>query len=112
MSREYLFSLHKSDFIMQVFRAGGKGGQKQNKTSSAVRIIHPASGARGECREERNQHTNKRRAFERLIESKKFQLWMKMRAAEITTGETTDKWVERMLSSENLKIEFPERKIP
>ena len=108
MTRELLFSLHKSDFIMQAFRAGGKGGQKQNKTSSGVRIIHPVSGARGECREERSQHTNKRRAFERLIESKKFQLWMKMRAAEITTGETTEEWVERMLAPENLKVEYIE----
>jgi len=39
-----LFSLTKKDFDIQTFRAGGKGGQKQNKISSGVRIIHRESG--------------------------------------------------------------------
>ena len=49
MSRELLFSLTKNDFELQFFRAGGKGGQKQNKTSSGCRIIHKESGAVGYC---------------------------------------------------------------
>jgi protein subunit release factor B len=108
MKKELLFSLHKNDFIVQTFRAGGKGGQKQNKTSSGVRIIHPASNARGECREERSQPMNKKIAFKRLTETDRFKLWVKMRVAEITTGETTEQWVERMMLPENLKIELVE----
>ncbi len=105
-NKEFLFSLSKKDFVMQVFRAGGSGGQKQNKTSSGVRFIHPASGARGECREERHQSTNKKRAFCRLIGTKKFKLWVKMRVSEISKGETVEAWVGRQLKPENLKIEY------
>ena len=46
--RELLFSVTRDDFTIQTFRAGGKGGQKQNKTDSGVRCIHNASGAVGE----------------------------------------------------------------
>lgn len=104
--KELLFSLTKKDFTLQVFRAGGKGGQKQNKTSSGVRIIHAASGARGESREERNQSANKKRAFARLVETKEFQNWLKLRAAEIASGETTEQWLDRMMVPENLKVEY------
>jgi len=38
MSKELLFSLTKKDFRVDTFRAGGKGGQKQNKTNSGVRV--------------------------------------------------------------------------
>jgi protein subunit release factor B len=40
MGKELLFSLTKKDFRIDTFRAGGKGGQKQNKTSSGVRVTH------------------------------------------------------------------------
>ena len=51
--RKHLFSITKKDFEVQTFRAGGKGGQHQNKTDSAVRIIHRESGAASEPRSER-----------------------------------------------------------
>lgn len=73
--RELLFSLTKKDFRIDTFRAGGKGGQHQNRTDSGVRITHIESGAVGESREERSQHMNKKKALERLIKSKKFQIW-------------------------------------
>jgi peptide chain release factor len=50
----------------EAFRAGGPGGQHQNKTESAVRAIHLASGLSVVAREERSQHRNKTRAFERI----------------------------------------------
>src|SRR5437899_378723 len=39
-------------------RAGGHGGQHQNKTQSAVRIIHKPTDMRAESRTERSQHKN------------------------------------------------------
>ena len=66
--KELLFSLTKKDFVVETFRAGGKGGQKQNKTDSGVRIKHPASGAVAESREERSQHQNKKIAFNFKLE--------------------------------------------
>jgi peptide chain release factor len=48
------------------FRAGGPGGQHQNKTESAVRAIHTASGLSVVARQERSQHRNKALALERM----------------------------------------------
>ncbi len=56
------FSVTKADCEWQYFRAGGKGGQHQNKTSSGVRVIHHPSEARGESREERSQLQNRKAA--------------------------------------------------
>ena len=107
MSRELLFSLTKNDFEMQFFRAGGKGGQKQNKTSSGCRIIHKASGAIGESREQRQQIANKKLAFQRLVQSKEFQIWHKIKAASMLVGvKDVDKQVEASMSESNLKIEY------
>ncbi len=58
----------KSDFTVQTFKAGGKGGQHQNKTESGVRIIDKITGLSSECREERSQIQNKHRAFMRLVD--------------------------------------------
>lgn len=64
------------DCEVQTFRAGGKGGQHQNKTSSGVRVIHHPSGARGESREERSQLQNKRAAFVRMVGTPAFRYWL------------------------------------
>ena len=57
----------------EAFRAGGPGGQHQNKTESAVRAIHIASGLAVVAREERSQHRNKALALERLAALLKLQ---------------------------------------
>jgi peptide chain release factor 2 len=48
----------ESDLIVQTMTAGGPGGQHQNKTQSAVRIIHKPTDMRAESRTERSQHKN------------------------------------------------------
>jgi protein subunit release factor B len=65
--KQLLFSLTRKDFTWQTFRAGGKGGQNQNKVESGVRCIHPPSGARGEARDSRDQWRNKQSAFVRCL---------------------------------------------
>ncbi|MBH5330349.1 peptide chain release factor H [Eikenella sp. S3360] len=50
----------------QTCRAGGKGGQHVNKTESAVRVVHLASGISVRAEGERSQHANKKRALELL----------------------------------------------
>ena len=48
------------------FRASGPGGQKRNKTDSAVRLRHRPTGLVGEANESRSQHENRARALRRL----------------------------------------------
>src|SRR3989304_3054658 len=48
------------------YRASGPGGQKRNKTSSAVRLRHHPSGLLVIAEESRSQHNNKARAVHRL----------------------------------------------
>jgi protein subunit release factor B len=96
--REKISTVTLKDCIVQTFRAGGPGGQNQNKRDTAVRIIHEPSGARGESREERSQGLNKRNAFVRMAKSKEFQLWARKLA-------TCAPDIDSMMSEGNLKIE-------
>ena len=51
---------------VDTYRASGPGGQKRNKTSSAVRLRHGPSGLAVIAEESRSQHENRRRALRRL----------------------------------------------
>ncbi len=48
------------------YRASGPGGQKRNKTSSAVRLRHDPTGLTVVATESRSQHENRARALRRL----------------------------------------------
>jgi len=107
MNKKLLFSITKKDFEIQTFRSGGKGGQHQNKTESGVRIIHKESGARGEARDSRYQHVNRKNAFLRLVNSDKFKAWLKIKISEKTGEmEEIEQKVEKMMEDANLKIEY------
>lgn len=51
---------------VDTYRASGPGGQKRNKTSSAVRLRHPPTGLVVIAEESRSQHENKVAALRRL----------------------------------------------
>lgn len=111
--KDKIFSLTKKDFVITFFKGSGAGGQKRNKTSSAARIQHPESGAIGECQDHRSQDRNLKIAFNRMVESNKFQLWLKMTTAALMAGyKSIDERVNKQMKEENLKIEYfnPEEK--
>src|SRR5262245_41948109 len=87
--RELLFSVTLADCEVQTFRAGGNGGQNQNKRDTGVRIVHRASGARGEARDERSQLQNKRLAWRRMADSALFRAWVARQSHEYKQIEAT-----------------------
>jgi hypothetical protein len=103
--RELLFKITRKDFDIKTFRSGGPGGQHQNKTDSGVRIVHRESGAVGESRSEKSQLTNKKLAFERLVESPKFRVWLNGKVIEAIEGKTIEQRVEEQMKPDKLKIE-------
>jgi protein subunit release factor A len=105
MTRTPLFSVSIKDCEVQTFKAGGHGGQRKDNTETAVRIIHAPSGAVGISREDRLQINNKRKAFERMANSQRFQRWLRIETARRIGKETVEQRVNRMMNSANLKIE-------
>src|SRR5580704_9147515 len=69
---------------VDTYRASGPGGQKRNKTSSAVRLRHPPSGLLVIAEESRSQHENKARALRRLRQALYLKLREPLSAAELT----------------------------
>ena len=63
------FEIRAEDYEMQVLRSSGAGGQHINKTSSAVRLIHKATGIVVSCQTERSQFQNKETCL-RMLRSK------------------------------------------
>jgi peptide chain release factor len=58
--------LKEAEVAFETLRAGGPGGQHQNRTESAVRATHRPTGISVVARDERSQHRNKALAIERL----------------------------------------------
>lgn len=106
VDRSIWFSITIKDCRVDTFRAGGKGGQNQNKVESGVRIVHEPSGAVGEARDSRDQLHNKRNAFVRMAKTVKFKTWLLAEMRHRNGEPTPEEQVEEWMDPKNLKVEF------
>ncbi len=77
------------------FRSSGPGGQKRNKTSSAVRLRHRPTGLVAIGVEDRSQHVNRDRALRRLRMTFAMELRTPVAREVYTPGETLTRYIDR-----------------
>ena len=125
-AEEVDFHLDLDEVQIDTFRSSGAGGQKVNKTSSAIRVTHIPTGTVVECQDERSQYRNKDKALD-ILRSKLYEAELEKRRSQVAgerksqvgTGERSEKIrtyfyqrdsvVDRRLSGDDKS--FPLRKI-
>jgi peptide chain release factor 1 len=90
--------INQNDIEMDVFKAGGPGGQSVQKNATAIRLTHKPTGIVVQCQDERSQAQNRARAMSilkarlyEIEESKRREKQEQLRRSQVGTGERSEK---------------------
>ena len=102
-SRAAIVNLHPEDVAEHFILGSGHGGQRRNKRSTAVQLVHHPSGIAVRCFHKREQHQNRFAAWMQLLE--RLEDWKKGVEQELKREEHAERQQKRK-RSEPLKREI------